>query len=789
MKTTASDHQAPVHICGGTGGKFDILEEYRRKSTILKVSGSRTIDNIQGFINGDSVYAEIEHSEFETISSIIYGVGSESSATDIVPWQGFDKEHNKTIPYQIPIWKSTPNGKEKEPVYITFHVIEEDGKIGPPVTVRVDQSSDTGKGIDLDIAEEIGSGPIFDPLSASGKTVPFDNSPAPLITAVNKYSVFSAYIEFEAKDPTALFHVYSVSTQPGGNDLVRTQSLWPNDRRTNWHSMAEMGLQPGDVFYINVWASTPTGYGPIATSDPLTFEWETLGVGTINYNFPEEGYDADGNISEGWTQEEREQLQDFCKKMDPIIREVYDPPAQDMELKVVKDARFNGSNIFYAGTNEIRTSEIGLWQLLTHEILHAFHGHIHFENNEYWKFDSKLMGFEEGFAHAVSYICMNKYGEAHPDDPKGGNGYTYWQPYTLADYDYRNHDYLTTEYLWSPNGHAMGLAFERYEMAASVFFKLYMEDNNFFKIFNQQYYSNLNNNQNSMVSKSLLIELAENSLTQVEGMPTGEWMSRQRILDCKYTPGDKVRLHSYVETLHNEFAYRNMVYHYKTFTNGSDWYHDGTTHHYNDRRGIYEIRKASSNAFITAGEFYPTPSENPPPIERGFAYSGLHLSTKGGESGLITHEDGNHFKVINITDSLELYKIRIIYDYSSEWVEFLRLVGTDLEKPQQMICGAFKNTTEGEVTLTHLDPKFSNTPITVSVNGNTWCAVLPWTFGADPSAPHLKKFPMGRVRIDYKDIADNKSYFTYKNLGFGDKNYGVNLLLIDKHDMQEVPIG
>jgi len=204
-----------------------------------------------------------------------------------------------------------------------------------------------------------------------------------------------------------------------------------------------------------------------------------------------------------------------------------------------------------------------------------------------------------------------------------------------------------------------------------------------------------------------------------------------------------------------------------------------------NRRGIFEIRKAATNTFIRSGQFFPTPAENPPPIERGFAYSGLHLSTKGTNSILIRPEDGNHFKLIGITDSLELYKIRVIYDRSN-WMEFFRLAGTDLERPEKMICGAFSNTTGGEVTLTHLGADSSNEAITIPVNGSTWSAEVPWIFGADQTASHLKKFPMGKVQIEYTDLTTNKRYITYRNLGFGDKNYGVNLLLIDKEEMKEV---
>ena len=355
--------------------------------------------------------------------------------------------------------------------------------------------------------------------------------------------------------------------------------------------------------------------------------------------------------------------------MDPIIREIYGAPAQDMVLRIVKDAAYVGTNVYLAGINEIRTSSIGHWQLMTHEIIHAFHGHTHFENNQFWRFDSQLMGFEEGFAQAVSFLCMNRYAELYPDDPKlfdPNKGYksAFYQPTTFADYDFRNHSHLATGNFWSAAG-AMGLAIERYDMAASAFLKFYIENNNFFKEYNQRYYDRLNSNNSVTPSRPLLVELTQEVQATVEGQNTTEWINKQHVLTCDYIFGDKIRVHSFLLTHFSEFAYRNTFYHYKTFDTGSDWYFidsNGNTiqHSYNGRRGIYQIRRVIDNAPVDAGDFHPIPSENPP-VVNAYGRGTVHMMTNPNSTQLIPNEIGSHFKKTNVSQALELFKICLLY--------------------------------------------------------------------------------------------------------------------------------
>lgn len=815
------------HVCGGTGGKRDVREEHLRQSTIQTFSGEIMISNAQGYKIGNTIYAEVFHSGLTSSAEIMYGIGTAPFTADISPWQAFEKEKKVTMPHNILMW--TRSADKEQPVYMTFHVLDE-GIIGPPVFTRVDHLSSQGPGGDIELAvfrrTDEGtklSGPrFFKPQIGTRSIETLQNDKTPIITAEKQFSIFSAYVEFESRDDTATNYVYSIGTQPKLSDLISSKSLLPNQRKSGWHSFAELAAEAAmngkefkitDTFYINVWAyyandpNAPGGYsyGNKTSSSAMQFTWEDLGTikgvqKKITYVFPDEGLDKEGNIIPGWSTEEKEQLNDFCIKMNDIIEEVYGPPAHSMDLKFVKNEWYSDSAIYFTGVNEIHMKNvtevkegrlIQYWQLLTHEILHAFHGHVNFENNENWKHDVQLMGFEEGFAHAVSYICMNKYGDKYPDDPKAqdSNGVvSFWQPSTLADYDYKNHDHLATEDFWTADqGNPMNIVIERYEMAASVFFKIYIENKSFFKTFNEKYYAYLNGNQDETPTKSLLVNIIATTIGQVEGMPVIEWINNQRILDCKYTIGDKVRLQSNPLIYYNEFAYQNHAYHYQTFPDGTDWYYkkEQRFHHYNGRRGVFEVRRVSdNNDLVKSGEIFPMPSTNPP-FSLAIAHGSINLSTAANNSS-IKQEEGNHFKMIPINEQLALYRITIGYDQGrlQNQAAFYRLVGTALIDAKQVICGAFHKIRADEVMLKHMD--FPDSPVVATVLDNTWIAEVPWDFSAPSAAAHLKKFPMGKVEIVYKNSADGKYYRTYRNLGFGELNRGVNFIFIYRDKVKQL---
>ena len=784
----------------------DIERDRLRKSTIHTSTCKHQIKSIKGFLKGNKVYAKVKKAGLSDKCELMYALGTKPKTADLVPWQTLPKGERETPAFKVPTW----NRGIRHPVFFTVHAISKKGKIGPPVHVQIDERSPQGNGGDGNQVEvrnnahrEMQRNAVSaGPLGAAVATRPAIAVAAvpgisPLITAQHRIGIFSAYVEFESRDPNAVNYVYSIGSAPGESDLRWWQSLRHYDRRTGWHSMKELSLNPLEPFYFNVRAAyaAGSGNGEITSSAAMYFQWENLGAGNIVYDFPVDGYDLDGNSGVGWTPEEINALRYFTERMDPIIREIYGNPAHDMTLSIVKDAAYTGTNVFLAGINEIRTGLFGNWQLLTHEIVHAFHGHVYFTNDQNWKFDKELMGFEEGFAHAVSYLCMNIFSRTYPDDVVLGDLGDFYQPYTLADYEFRNHPNLITEDFWSA-GAGMGLGFERYEMAASVFYKFFIENTEFFTAVNAAYYELLNDDVLHQLTptREMMIDLISKVQGQIENTDTAVWIDRQHILACRNEIGDKVRLLSYLYTYATEFCYKNSIYHYQTFPDGNDWtYKYGTAdeqlHSYNDRVGFYWLKRVRDGVTIASGVFTPTPSINPPASQQ-LARAEVHMST-AGDNSVYMSEIGDHVVKLNLQEELELYEMEVIHDRSAAThKKFYRLFGTALIEPEYTLCGAFLNLpTGGQLALVYEPDAEGNSVFPVVhavVNLNTWLADLSsWFLSFDAGDDDHDKFPMGKVRIEYLS-GDMQKYVAVRNLGFGDQNYGLNCILIDFLEMERI---
>ena len=87
-----------------------------------------------------------------------------------------------------------------------------------------------------------------------------------------------------------------------------------------------------------------------------------------------------------------------------------------------------------------------------------------------------------------------------------------------------------------------GMFVPRLQMASTVFTKLYIEDNNFFKRFNSSYYDAVNADATVSNNTGKLRDLAAISVQNsvVEGQPFTAWYSQQYIFDTSVTPGPKL---------------------------------------------------------------------------------------------------------------------------------------------------------------------------------------------------------------------------------------------------------
>lgn len=265
---------------------------------------------------------------------------------------------------------------------------------------------------------------------------------------------------------------------------------------------------------------------------------------------------GDGTLSfvfEGWDAGQEAFLRQVINTALPLIESVYGKPAQSGTVKVVNyDAQIGdrdavAGGIFNASTNEILfpvyNSQKSVVINLVHVLIHAFHGSLIFDYD----------AWEEGFARAVTVLVAHRVAQAMGiADPEG---FFKTDPlyHALPYYHLLNQPALGNNVFIAPSlrqlpispGQLGGMYYPRMQMAGSAWLKVYLEDPDFFKKFNAQYYAQYNPNETIKLSGDIprLKTIAASVLANggmVEGLPFDRWYERQYILDTSVSFGKKL---------------------------------------------------------------------------------------------------------------------------------------------------------------------------------------------------------------------------------------------------------
>lgn len=298
---------------------------------------------------------------------------------------------------------------------------------------------------------------------------------------------------------------------------------------------------------------------------------------------------GDGTLSfafEGWDATQEAFLRRVLNAATPLIESVYGKPAWSGTVKVVNYDRDIGDRdavsggIYNASTGEILfpvyNSPQSVVINLVHLLVHAFHGPLIFDYD----------AWEEGFARAVTLIVAHRVAQAlNIPDP---DGFFRTDPlyHALPYYDLLNQPALGNNTFIAPSlkqlpitpGQLGGMYYPRMQMAGSAWLKVYMEDPDFFKKFNAQYYAQYNPNETIKLSgdiprlKAIAASVLANGGT-VEGLPFDRWYERQYILDTSVSFGKK--LYAWVLPDREEPGKENpgisvVLIHYQTTPTGDE---------------------------------------------------------------------------------------------------------------------------------------------------------------------------------------------------------------------------
>jgi len=529
-----------------------------------------------------------------------------------------------------------------------------------------------------------------------------------------------------------------------------------------------------------VWITQPTLSGalPISTRTGLTARRSPLTASPriygeagnqITFAIAPTGYAADGAPTATWPPEKAAALSGFLDQMLPVLRDLYGPPATTYTVSLVRDLRYSASAVFFSSADEIHAGDNVTYQLLTHELVHAFRRDRVLSSGPQWQFDPTLSGFEEGFAQAVSYEAMTEFARRYPSF---GLSQRVYQSSNEWDYDFQNVPELRTRDFWSDSG-GMLLYWTRYEMAAAAIAKIEREHPGFQRAFNAEYFHRLNLDPHLTASRDLVKDIVQTVAPTIEGRPAVQWIDQQNIFDCADHPGKKVWLSTQHYPAPADYFIFNRVFFYETFPNGSDWASPNAAGGYdyyrlNGSSGAATLR-ASSGSVVWQTALQITPTENPP-VYNGFGNENVNLTTQPTN---LPWPGGDSSRYATNLLPFDLYRLNIqLTSGATVTSDSYQVIGAPLRSAAG-IFGGIVGANGGTISLNHRSHP-AEAPVPV-VNG-VFHATPSWASQSHPETASVDTDP-GVVDVTYVDAAGN-TYTDVRVIGYG-STHGNQTFLFD----------
>lgn len=228
---------------------------------------------------------------------------------------------------------------------------------------------------------------------------------------------------------------------------------------------------------------------------------------------------------QGWTQEQEGKLRAFVQVAYPVLKQVYGEPCWSGTVRVLNDTSLNDWQVILAGLYNASTSTIHMewgrsgeeetYYRLLHLMLHAFHG-PHQIGFDAW---------EEGLAWAATRVIFSQL------FPQKNFSY-YCTFYQFSCYELLNQPSLSALSFWpkSLTDCSGMMVIWRHSQALSAWLKVYMENTSFFFLFNNLYYQQLQADPSTSSNLAKLMEICNQIVPSVEGLPFDEWFAQQYVL-------------------------------------------------------------------------------------------------------------------------------------------------------------------------------------------------------------------------------------------------------------------
>jgi hypothetical protein len=573
------------------------------------------------------------------------------------------------------------------------------------------------------------------------------------------------------------YYAYAVGT--GTSATTEANIYWWQSVGVNTKASLNRVFTENKPIFVSVYAVN--GAGSMSSKvrvGPILPTHQTVGQATnrITYTLQTSGYDAQGNVGAGWSTAQAQSIRQFLDRMFPVLYDLYGAPSTNYTVGIVRDLRQTRSAIFYPNTDAVHLGDSLTYQLLTHELVHAWRNDRILSSDNLWQYNAKYSGFEEGFAQAVSYDAMTEFARRHPNfllDSKLYQSSHEW------DYDYQNVPELRSTDFWSDMGGSK-LFWARYEVAAAAMAKIKRQYPTFYRDFNKAYYERINQNPRLTLTRDIIVDIIASVAPKIEGKPAQQWVDAQYVFYCDNVPGYKTYIYPQHYPFRDYYIF-NQIFVYRTYKDGTDWAHwNGSQweYHYvtNGLSGTATLRDSSGKA-VELDRIKISPDQNPPRLMK-FGTTQYVMTTKP-EHGDWPPIDNGVIATNIITNGLYFIETKF---YSGTQVltrTVPRVMGAAL-KDTHGIFGGIIGANGGSLSIKH---QSITKEVTVSVTNQFFAVDVPWASLKISETDTIDTLP-GVVTFRYVD-ANKNVYTDYRTIGYGSVS-GNQAFLLDVKKMTKI---
>ena len=261
----------------------------------------------------------------------------------------------------------------------------------------------------------------------------------------------------------------------------------------------------------------------------------------------------------GWPEDEARTLRQWIAELYPVCTRIYGDPAFSHTVTVVRSEENFGllGGTYDATENEIRlpplTDNVHADQfVLVRQMLSAFRDDVALAY-DVW---------EQGMVIAAADVVLHEYDPSY--DPSYG-------PFYVTNlYELLNQPELAHDRIWDTGFD--GMITWRLGMSSGAWSKCWVENEQFFRQFNEAYYARVAAEPGLSGNVPALVNICASVVPEVEGLSFYEWFRRQHALNTSVSLGPKL----YVYNLPQQDSIIMIVDHYVTLGDSTEQPRGGT---------------------------------------------------------------------------------------------------------------------------------------------------------------------------------------------------------------------